>query len=552
MGTEEEAVLDGRGLSVTHPATGGHVNTLIAFAVVGASGIIVNQAALWALVELAGLHYVWGAIIATQCSTTWNFLLNEWWVFRGRTSKHGALLRFLAFAGINNAALLGRVPLLAFFTSVLGLYYLVSNLLTLIVLFAVRFALSDGIIWRTTPAKAVQDVAGDAAGSGDTTPAGRSADPVVTDLSHAYDLHGIATVASQVELPELEHFRVESLTGVPDIEIRVGNVGLTPRRRIKVVGCPGEVCYQEQLGVLGANFRMDITDRIRIKVSQLLADSPHVVYTNVIEALLRFVMASRGYALLHSATLEIEGHGIMLSAHTDTGKTHTILRMLREVGGVFLSDDMSIIAPDGRVFAYPKPLTISHHTLSAVDQSSHSWLERMILVPKSCLHSKKGRGTGMRLARMNLPIMSMNAITQAVVPPPKYAIGRLVPCEVGSWTRVERLFLIARGPRRDELVEPEDALQTLTENTDDAYGFPPFQSFAPLITLGGEDYQALRRRERSILRRLLEGVRVQRMVRDDFSWADEIPRLVRGDGLLRSQPELTTRVPWPDEERQVA
>ena len=68
-------------------------------------------------------------------------------------------------------------------------------------------------------------------------------------------------------------------------------------------------------------------------MTPLLALSPHVVYTNIVEALLRFVLASKDLALLHSATLVLEGHGVMLSAHTDTGKTATILRILREQGG---------------------------------------------------------------------------------------------------------------------------------------------------------------------------------------------------------------------------
>ena len=33
----------------------------------------------------------------------------------------------------------------------------------------------------------------------------------------------------------------------------------------------------------------------------------------------------------------------MLSALTDTGKTGTVLRLLRESGGRFLSDDMTIL-----------------------------------------------------------------------------------------------------------------------------------------------------------------------------------------------------------------
>lgn len=522
---------------------GRRFNTMIAFGLVGASGIVVNQFLLWALVTFGGLNYVVGAIIATQGSTTWNFGLNEAWVFRGRSSGGGRLKRYLGFSAINNAALLVRAPLLALLTSGLGIHYLVSNLITLVVLFALRFGISDRLVWRSaTATEEAEDET--TAASEDTVavlpelpPAYRKAAEKAARLAgrpapskafkHQYDLHGFASVASDVELRELKYFRSQSLPGGADVEVRVGNSGSMPRTRVKVTSAPGMIAYEEHLGAMGANFRIDIGDRIRVTVSPLLAHSPHVVYTNVIEALMRFVLASRDFALLHSATLVLDGHGVMLSAHTDTGKTATILRLLREVGGVFLSDDMSIVTTSGRVFSYPKPLTISHHTLSAIGTAVDSRMERAILVAKSSIHSKKGRGTGMRLAEMNLPIMAINAVTQFVVPPPKYFVDRLVPTETGVSTQVKDLFLIARGPKRDELVDHETALDTLIENTDDAYGFPPFQHFAPVITLGGEDYLELRRRERAVIAKLLEGVTVQRLTRDDFSWADDIPQIGR-------------------------
>ena len=83
--------------------------------------------------------------------------------------------------------------------------------------------------------------------------------------------------------------------------------------------------------------------RIHVVAGPMLTRSPHVLYTNVVEALLRFVLVSRGYMLLHSACLDIDGRGVMLSALTDTGKTGTVLRLLREGGGRFLSDDMTIL-----------------------------------------------------------------------------------------------------------------------------------------------------------------------------------------------------------------
>lgn len=64
------------------------VRTIMGFALVGASGIIVNQALLWGQVRFLGVNYLVAAVVATQGSTTWNFSLNELWVFRG--APHGA------------------------------------------------------------------------------------------------------------------------------------------------------------------------------------------------------------------------------------------------------------------------------------------------------------------------------------------------------------------------------------------------------------------------------------------------------------------------------
>jgi dolichol-phosphate mannosyltransferase len=75
----------------------------------------------------------------------------------------------------------------------------------------------------------------------------------------------------------------------------------------------------------------------------------------------------------------------------------------------------------------------------------------------------------------------------------------------------------------------------MVQNTDDAYGFPPFRYFAPAISIGGEDYQTLRKRERELLSSFLRGVRVRRLVRDNFSWADTIPRLLAEDEGLAPQ-----------------
>jgi hypothetical protein len=93
-------------------------------------------------------------------------------------------------------------------------------------------------------------------------------------------------------------------------------------------------------------------------------------------------------------------------------------------------------------------------------------------------------------------------------------------------TRVRELFVIERGAPRLADLDHEAAVEQMLANTDDAYGFPPFRYLAPAITVGGQDYQQLRRREREILSSFLGHVRTRTLASDNFGWADEIPNLI--------------------------
>jgi dolichol-phosphate mannosyltransferase len=495
------------------------------FALVGLSGLVVNQLLLWSAVSFGHINYVVGAIAATQGSTTWNFLLLDRWVFPERKQRPGPL-RYLTFSGVNNLTLLLRVPMLAALVSMLHVHYLVSNLITLVVLFASRFLVSDRFIWKARPTAAAP--AASPAVERAATSGRELVHPESDTLVHRYDVAGVVAIESEVVLPELGLFQTTALEQPADIAIRVGAVGGGLRWRPHVTHGPRFVAYDEHLGS-AANFRLDFNQQIEVTVGPLLARSPHVVYTNVVEALLRFVLVSRDHILLHSATIQLDRRGIMLTARTDTGKTGTVLRLLRDHEGAFLSDDMTIVAPGGLALSYPKPLTISSHTLAAVDLGALSPAERVKLSLQSRVHSKRGRSIGSRLGEMNVPIMALNSVAQAIVPPPKYMINRLVPCRFARATSVHDLFVIERGPAELEELDLERAAQTMLRNTDDAYGFPPFRYFAPAIKVDGRNYRQLRQHEAELLARFLRTVRARRLVRDDFSWADAIARLMADD-----------------------
>lgn len=124
---------------------------MVGVGTVGATGIVVNTAALWVLIESASLSLAIAAIVATQFSTTWNFALSDRLVYRRRRPTSWA--RSLAtFALVNNAVLLLRLPLMSVFIGQLAMDYRLANIATLLLAFAARFAVVDRTIYRGVPA----------------------------------------------------------------------------------------------------------------------------------------------------------------------------------------------------------------------------------------------------------------------------------------------------------------------------------------------------------------------------------------------------------------
>jgi dolichol-phosphate mannosyltransferase len=347
---------------------------------------------------------------------------------------------------------------------------------------------------------------------------------------YQYDIDGVIAIDSAVALPELAIFRTESV-GEPDLIVNVGRIGgLGTRAHATILAGADHLLYREHLGSLFANFKIENGPPITVTASPVLARSPHVLYTNVVEALLRFLMVRRGRVLLHAACLDLFGEGVLLSAKTDTGKTSTILRLLHHHGGSFLSDDMIIVDEHGMANRYPKPLTISAHTLRSVPSNRLGLRQRAVLQIQSRVHSKSGRGIGQWLARSNVPIMSINSLVQIVIPPPKYMITDLVSCEIHQQIKMSRFFLIERGPRLVSYPTHEEALEVLLSNTEDAYGFPPYAQLAPKLVIGGDDYDELRRTEKEILAKALRSVSITGVRLDDFSWDEVIMASQNGNG----------------------
>ncbi len=518
------------------------------FGLVGLSGLAVNQLVFWLLTDVGSFWISWGAVLATQASTVWNFVLNDRFVYArvgGREGRHG---RFAKSWTANTMALVVRVPLLLVLAHA-GMNPHWANLTTLLVLFGLRFWISDRFIWNSQ--QIVADVTGEPVVP--PTPADVLIEMKREELGphmaltlrpgrrttrRYYDIHGIVSIASEVELPELAYFAVAPFTRRADVTVRRGYVGDRHLiNHVTAIKGPGSFVYREHLGSMGVNFRVDLNDRIVVTVSPLLARSKHVVYTNVVEALNRFVLVNKGYMLLHSATVQLGDQTVMLSARTDTGQNrhHPSPPAGAPGGSAFLSDDMTIINRTGDAWSFPKPLTISSHTLRAVNTRVLSLPRRVLLAVQSRVHSKQGREFALLLARLNIPIIAINAVAQILVPPPKYMIHTLVPTVTYSdHGKVGRVFVIGQGEALEQQLSHAEAMATLLANTEDAYSFPPFSIMERAITLRKRDLHKgrrqdivkLRTRERAILAGFLGAMPVTRLVSPNFGWADVIPQRV--------------------------
>ena len=369
----------------------------------------------------------------------------------------------------------------------------------------------------------------------------------VQQFGYNYSIHNILKVASMYELPELEYFRVPALTGDPDIRIRLER-RRKDRRQAQPTGMQTEIPsqrrsdkqrryddlirYSESLGRLGFEISIAHKNCIEIAVSPILRFSPHVLYTNVVEPVLRWSFVRKGYALAHAACIAVDGHAVLVTARTDTGKTSTILRTVDNYDCSFLSDDMTIVSRDGTVMSYPKPLTISNHTLSAVNANSSltSW-EWLALQFQSRLHSKSGRKVGMDLSKSKLPAATMNAIVQMLVPPPKYMVHRLIPkATYVNQAKLSGAVIIERGPVFEEILSHEQAVETFVNNAEDAYGFPPYPILADALSKWEEE--DLHPYEEAIVAEALRNVQTIRLRDPQFNWWQKLPLVAQNPSAV--------------------
>jgi dolichol-phosphate mannosyltransferase len=119
------------------------------FAFVGASGVLLVLFLTWIFTEYIGLFYLLSAALAMEISVFWAFALNTKITFRYKFKKSDHL--FPALGKYQLVALGGitiNLALLFAFTTFLNIFYIISELMAIIVAFGFRYLMSLRFVWR--------------------------------------------------------------------------------------------------------------------------------------------------------------------------------------------------------------------------------------------------------------------------------------------------------------------------------------------------------------------------------------------------------------------
>ncbi|WP_048166034.1 glycosyltransferase [Palaeococcus pacificus] len=123
----------------------GEIDRLVKFSIVGFTGVIVNEFFLWLFFEKTDLGLVLAGLFSYELSVLNNFLWNDIWTFRDL--KNVPFLKRLV--NFHLASIAGGAVQLAFLYGLtyIGIPYLISNLIGILISFIVRFIVSRHWAW---------------------------------------------------------------------------------------------------------------------------------------------------------------------------------------------------------------------------------------------------------------------------------------------------------------------------------------------------------------------------------------------------------------------
>lgn len=108
------------------------------YTLVGGLAFVIDLGLLFVLTEYAHLHYLVSATLSFLAGLLVNYMLSTQWIFRSSKIKNKKV-EFILFGLIGVIGLGLNNVLLYFFTDLIGLYYMLSKLITAVLVYAWNF-----------------------------------------------------------------------------------------------------------------------------------------------------------------------------------------------------------------------------------------------------------------------------------------------------------------------------------------------------------------------------------------------------------------------------
>ncbi len=126
----------------------GELKRFVTFCLVGLTGVGVNEGLLWILNQFAGLPLLPASVASVEAAIISNFTLNDLFTFKDRrTASNPWLLRLVKFNLVSLVGLGINTGTLLLFSNVIGIHYLIANLIGIAIAMLFNYALNSWWTW---------------------------------------------------------------------------------------------------------------------------------------------------------------------------------------------------------------------------------------------------------------------------------------------------------------------------------------------------------------------------------------------------------------------
>lgn len=199
-----------------------------------------------------------------------------------------------------------------------------------------------------------------------------------------YSIHNLLKIATNVDIPVPEYFKLQKPIRNPDVEILQVPLGFKKSKENVLMRT--NYYFWRKKNTLFIDFNVanaklaieDIFGKTRIRCTKALRKlSTKESWNRLVEAVLWFKLIKRGYTFVHAGALSYNGkEGVLIAAPADTGKTSTVLSLLSTGRFGFMTDD-AVLLGNGFAYSYPEKVKVSPYTLTGNIRVARSWKRKI-------------------------------------------------------------------------------------------------------------------------------------------------------------------------------